>query len=211
MYDITWCPTPHPTSDAVIFLHGRGQSRPATMQIARALSAESTLLVLPCAPNLSWYPMGFLADLSANEPALGASLAFLDEVIGRVVETGASRNRVVLAGFSQGAALATEYVGRKGGVRGLIALSGGRMGPAAWCETTSLSGVAVLLSVAERDPFVPLARVSDTATHFLQRDAVTRLEIFDGDEHCVREAEIAAARMMLAGIFSNRAETGTTT
>jgi predicted esterase len=164
--------------------------------MARPLLNANTLLILPGAPERCWYPTSFLANLEENEPSLSSSLAYVDEVIGKIVETGLSMDQIILAGFSQGAALAAEYVGRKGGVTGLIAFSGGRIGPwsDAWEESVSLSGIPMLFSVATRDPFVPLKRVKETVSHFARRGASIMLETFEEDEHYVRESEYAAAR-----------------
>lgn len=196
IYDTTWHSPEKATSRALVFLHGRSQSHMATLSMARPLLNANTLLILPGAPERCWYPTSFLANLEENEPSLSSSLAYVDEVIGKIVETGLSRDQIILAGFSQGAALAAEYVGRKGGVTGLIAFSGGRIGPwsDAWEESVSLSGIPMLFSVATRDPFVPLKRVKETVSHFARRGASIMLETFEEDEHYVRESEYAAAR-----------------
>jgi phospholipase/carboxylesterase len=200
MYKTECYPPKGPPSQALIFLHGRGQSHAATLSIANTLVLDNTLLVLPCAPEQSWYPANFLSDLADNEPSLGASITYLDKVIGKLLDMGFTRGQIVMGGFSQGAALAAEYVGRGGGVKALIAFSGGRLGPwdTNWEETSSLSGIQMLFSVAIRDPFVPLERVRETASHFAQRGAIIQLETFDEDEHYVRQSEYNAARVLLA-------------
>jgi predicted esterase len=161
---------------------------------------HNTLLVLQCAPEQRWYPGSLLSELADNEPSLGASVTYLDKVTGKLLDMGLTRRQIVMAGFSQGAALAAEYVGRRGAVKALIAFSGGRLGPwgTNWKERASLSGIQMLFSVATRDPFVPLERVRETASHFAQRGAITQLEMFDEDEHYVRQSESNAARALLA-------------
>jgi predicted esterase len=200
MYKTEWYPPKGPPSQALIFLHGRGQSHAATLSIANTLVLHNTLLVLPCAPEQRWYPGSLLSELADNEPSLGASVTYLDKVTGKLLDMGLTRRQIVMAGFSQGAALAAEYVGRRGAVKALIAFSGGRLGPwgTNWKERASLSGIQMLFSVATRDPFVPLERVRETASHFAQRGAITQLEMFDEDEHYVRQSESNAARALLA-------------
>lgn len=200
MYKTECYPPKGPPSQALIFLHGRGQSHAATLSIANTLVLHNTLLVLPCAPERRWYPANLLSDLADNEPSLGASITYLDKVIGKLLDMGLTRRQIVMAGFSQGAALAAEYVGRGGAVKALIAFSGGRLGPwgTNWKERTSLSGIQMLFSIATRDPFVPLERVRETASHFAQRGAIIQLEMFDEDEHYVRQSEYNAARALLA-------------
>ncbi|MFM0741753.1 dienelactone hydrolase family protein [Paraburkholderia xenovorans] len=198
MYDTTWHSPKSSITQAVIFLHGRNQSQAATLAIAQPLQDTNTLLVLPSASQRSWYPGSFLANLQENEPWLSSSISYIDAVIERIIETGLSTDQIILAGFSQGAALAAEYVGRIHKVKGLIAFSGGRIGPwgCNWEEDTSLSAMPMLFSVATRDPFVPLKRVRETVAHFARRGANTILKTFEEDEHYVRKSEYIAARAL---------------
>jgi phospholipase/carboxylesterase len=209
MYKTAWHLPKGAPSQALIFLHGRGQSHAATLSIANTLVLDNTLLVLPCAPEQRWYPASILSDIADNEPSLGASISYLDKVIGELLDTGLTRRQIVMAGFSQGAALASEYVGRGGAVKALIAFSGGRLGPwgTNWRERAPLSGIQMLFSVATRDPFVPSERVRETASHFAQRGAIIQLELFDEDEHCVRQSEYNAARALLAQADSEHLST----
>ncbi|AIO35755.1 phospholipase/Carboxylesterase family protein [Burkholderia cenocepacia] len=199
MYETTWHPPKNAVTQALIFLHGRNQSQAATHSIAQPLPNANTLLVLPSAPQRCWYPGSFLAEIQENEPSLSSGIAHLDAVIEKIIQgSGLSTDQIILAGFSQGAALAAEYVGRVRKVKGLIAFSGGRNGPwgCNWEEDTSLSPMPMLFSVATRDPFVPLKRVKETVAHFAQRGANAILETFEEDEHYVRESEYTAARAL---------------
>jgi phospholipase/carboxylesterase len=198
MYETTWYSPKSSITQALIFLHGRNQSQAATFAIAQPLPNTNTLLVLPSAPQHRWYPDSFLANIKENEPWLSSSISHIDAVIEKIIETGLSTDQIILAGFSQGAALAAEYVGRIRKLKGLIAFSGGRIGPwgCNWEEDTSLSAMPMLFSVATRDPFVPLKRVRETVAHFAQRGANTILETFEEDEHHVRKSEYTAARAL---------------
>lgn len=198
MYETTWHSPKSSITQALIFLHGRNQSQTATFAIAQPLPNTNTLLALPSAPQRCWYPDSFLANIQDNEPWLSSSIFHIDAVIEKILETGLSTDQIILAGFSQGAALAAEYVGRMRKVKGLIAFSGGRIGPwgCNWEEDTSLSEMPMLFSVATRDPFVPLKRVRETVAHFAQRGANTILETFEEDEHYVRKSEYTAARAL---------------
>ncbi len=66
----------------------------------------------PRAASGTWYPQRFLAPLAQNEPYLTSALSVLAEVVAELVARGISRERVVLAGFSQGACLALEFAAR---------------------------------------------------------------------------------------------------
>src|SRR5579864_2372281 len=129
MYETTWHSPKSSITQALIFLHGRNQSQAATFAIAQPLPNTNTLLALPSAPQRCWYPDSFLANIQDNEPLLSSSISHIDAVIEKIIETGLSTDQIILAGFSQGAALAAEYVGRMRKVKGLIAFSGGRIGP----------------------------------------------------------------------------------
>ena len=98
-----------------VFLHGRGQSA-AQMQeevIAR-LDAPDVHFVLPQAPAPAWY------DAKAVDPMTEATAVQLDAALSLMKAdiasaTAAAPGRpLVIAGFSQGACLSTEYLLRGG-------------------------------------------------------------------------------------------------
>jgi phospholipase/carboxylesterase len=206
MYTTNWVEPHRPQRRALIFLHGRGQSAAATLSIAHRFTTDDTLLVLPAASSLSWYPNGFLAPLDANAPHLEASLQYVDDVLDMVLDRGFQTDAIAIGGFSQGAALAAEFVGRRGPRCGsLICLTGGRIGPPGtlWDEEITLAGISMWFSGGLNDPFVPFGRVEQTAAHFAGRGAEVDVTSFDDDEHVVRDAECDAARRLLRSLPSD--------
>ena len=169
--------------------------------MAQRLLTPDSILAVPGAPLQSWYPASFLSAVAMNETELEASLRYLEEVIGKIVDRGISPNEITLAGFSQGAALAAEFTGRKPrALRTLIAFTGGRIGPwnVRWPEDTRLDNVRMLFSASARDPFVPFKRIEETIEHFMQRGATVDVLSFDDSDHCVREEEYRAALTLIA-------------
>ena len=84
--------------------------------------------LLPAAHDHVWYPAGFMAPAADNQPGIDHSL----EAIDRIALSLAHRpdERIVWAGFSQGACLVSEWVARHPRRWGaLLAFTGGRLGP----------------------------------------------------------------------------------
>ncbi|MFM0016517.1 dienelactone hydrolase family protein [Paraburkholderia sediminicola] len=201
MYGTRWFEASETPQKALIFLHGRGQASRSAQAMAQRLFMPDSILALPEAPSQSWYPASFLSAVAMNEAELEASLRYLEEVIEQVVDRGISPDAITLAGFSQGAALAAEFAGRKLCAFGaLIAFTGGRIGPwnVRWSENTRLDNMRMLFSGSARDPFVPFKRIEETIEHFMQRGATVDFLSFDDTDHCVREEEYRAALTIIA-------------
>jgi phospholipase/carboxylesterase len=196
MYRTRWFEALETPRKALVFLHGRGQASRSAQAMAKRLFMPDSILALPEAPSQSWHPSSFLSAAAMNETELEASLRYLDEVIGKIVDSGISPDAITLAGFSQGAALAAEFTGRKPrALRALIAFTGARIGPwnVRWPEDTRLENMRMLFSASARDPFVPLKRIEETIKHFTQRGATVDALSFDDSDHCVRDEEYRAA------------------
>lgn len=107
-------------SAAVIVLHGLGADGSDFVPVCEALdlrAAGAVRYVLPHAPERpvtinggsvmrAWYDILALGGRGAEDEAgLRASLALVEQLIGREVERGIAASRIVLAGFSQGCAM----------------------------------------------------------------------------------------------------------
>jgi phospholipase/carboxylesterase len=125
---------------AVIWLHGLGADGWDFVPIIdelRALGVPATRFVFPNAPMMpvtinggyvmrAWYDI-LGTDLVRREDEAGirASQARIETLIAREVERGMPRTRIVLAGFSQGCAIALQTGLRQvEPLAGLVALSG---------------------------------------------------------------------------------------
>jgi predicted esterase len=117
--------------------------------------------------------------------------------------------RVVVAGFSQGACLALEFAARNprryGGVAGL---TGGLIGPPGTPRDYpgSLAGTPVFLGAGDPDPHVPWARVEESAEALRRLGAVVTLRRYPGLPHTVDDDEIEALRALVDGALAAGAE-----
>jgi phospholipase/carboxylesterase len=167
--------TAEPTA-AVIWLHGLGADGFDFVPVVReleALGAPSPRYVFPHAPMRpvtinngfvmrAWYDIR-TADLGHREDEAGirASQAAVERLIERETARGVPRRRIVLAGFSQGAAITLQTGLRQAEpLAGLIALSGYLpLAEALAVERHAASdAVPLLMAHGKDDPVVPIAR-----------------------------------------------------
>ncbi len=195
---------------AVILLHGRGASAQNILMLAAEFERDDLVYLAPQAAGSSWYPYSFLAPLSQNEPKLSSAMRTVGRVLDEVAAKGIPPSRVVLAGFSQGACLASEYAARNprryGGV---VALSGGLIGneqlravdpPAdkVFDYDGDLDGTPIFLGCSDEDPHIPLMRVERSAEALLALGGEVTMQIYPGMGHTVNDDEIEHVRRLLA-------------
>ncbi|HEX2018436.1 MAG TPA: dienelactone hydrolase family protein [Aurantimonas sp.] len=186
---------------AVVCLHGRGASAGDIIGLGAALGGEAVAYLAPQADGGAWYPRPFMEALPANEPALSAALGRIDAIVTGLEGQGFGAGRVVLAGFSQGACLAVEYLARNPGkVGAVLGFSGGLIGPSVADRPTppDLATVPVFLGCSERDPFIPATRVRETAEHLAQRGAAVTAKLYPGNAHAINDDQIQEGRLLLA-------------
>jgi phospholipase/carboxylesterase len=186
---------------ALILLHGRGASARDILALGEAIAPPTWALVAPQAAGHTWYPNSFLAPRAHNEPYLSSALTRVGEVLAGVLATGLSAERVAIAGFSQGACLSSEFVGRHPRrYRALLAFTGGLIGPLGEPITLSgeLAGTPVLLSSGDPDSHVPWQRVEQSAQLLTGIGAHVSLRRYPGRPHTVSQADIDEARALLA-------------
>ena len=122
-------PSPDDALVVVVAVHGRGQSPQYLREhLVERLDDPDICWLLPAAHDHVWYPAGFMAPAADNQPGIDHSL----EAIDRIALSLAHRpdERIVWAGFSQGACLVSEWVARHPRRWGaLLAFTGGRLGP----------------------------------------------------------------------------------
>ncbi len=187
-------------SAAMILVHGRGATPTSILELAEALWHPEFTYLAPAAAGNTWYPYSFMAEIAANEPGLSSGLAVLDSLAARVVEAGVPRDRIVLAGFSQGACLMLEFAVRHVARYGaLLGFSGGLIGPrgTTWSSEGHFDGTPVFLGCSDIDAHVPLDRVEETARVFERMGAVVEKRIYPGMGHLINEDEIAFARSIV--------------
>ncbi len=193
---------------AVVLLHGRGGSAEDILELGSALQLPNVAYLAPQASGHTWYPLSFLSPREANEPYLSSALAKVDSVVQFLEQAGFGRERIVVAGFSQGACLATEYVvSHPARYGGLIAFTGGLIGPPGSLRQSSsgeLAGTPALLCSGDPDPHVPWERVEQSAAILSAMDAKVTTKRYPGRPHTITQEELALARNLLLQISDKR-------
>src|ERR1700730_10090019 len=144
---------------AVILVHGRGASAADILGLADEFDSPELAYLAPEAAGHTWYPCSFLAPTEQNQPWLNSALSLLGRIVERAIEAGIQRNKIVIAGFSQGACLSTEFVARNAArYGGLVRVTGGVFWPPGtrFDYPGSLSGTLAFLGSGGSPPSSPL-------------------------------------------------------
>lgn len=184
----------------VVLVHGRGGTAEDILGLAGMVGGDDIAWLAPQAADRTWYPYSFLEPLARNEPKLTSALARLGAILEDLSREGVGGDRVVLAGFSQGACLSLEFAARAARrYAGVAALSGGLIGPPGTARDYggSLEGTRVFLGCSDIDPHIPLARVEESAEVVARLGGDVDLRIYPGMGHTVNQDEIEALRAMV--------------
>lgn len=190
---------------AAILLHGRGATAESILDLTRVLPSDGMTWLAPQAAGHTWYPSRFVAPIESNEPWLTSALEAVGDVLAQVELAGLSRRRVLVAGFSQGACLALEFVVRSPArYGGVAALSGGLIGPpgTVWPDRGSLEGTPVFLGCSDVDDHIPKERVVESAAALRMRGAEVTDVLYPGMGHTVNEDEMANVGRLVEGLFA---------
>ena len=177
-----------------LVVHGRDQD-PVYMveHLVGPLALPDVAYVMPAADGGTWYPGRFSAPRAVNEPRLGYALDALEAAIAEVAP-----ERLVLAGFSQGACLVADLIARRPRLyAGAAVLTGALIGseePA----VEPLGGLPVFMETGRYDDWVALEHVEATARAFEAAGARVELEVSDDREHRIRAGAVAGVRALLA-------------
>jgi phospholipase/carboxylesterase len=158
---------------AVIWLHGLGADGRDFLPIVPELHlppASAPRFVFPHAPvravtinsgmrMRAWYDiLGLAAGAVEDEAGIRASAALVEQYVGREREAGIAAHRIVLAGFSQGGAIALHAgLRHEAALAGVLALSTYLPLQQKLTEAASASqGLAILMCHGRHDPIVPI-------------------------------------------------------
>jgi phospholipase/carboxylesterase len=196
-------------------LHGRGAGPENILDLVPRLDRPQFQYLAPAAPNRTWYPFSFMAEIEKNEPHLSNALAQVGQAVADAESSGVPRHKIVLLGFSQGACLATEFTIRNAARwGGLIAFSGGFVGPAGTRATEGteirarategsegkFDGTPMFFGCSDVDAHVPESRVRESAALCERMGAKVTTKIYPGMGHVVSDDEIAQARLILDAV-----------
>ncbi|MQT15599.1 alpha/beta hydrolase [Segnochrobactrum spirostomi] len=197
-----------PAARAVcVLVHGRGQS-PEEMQshVLARLTAPAVAFMLPRAPEGAWWTARAVDPLTSITRAELATA--LDHLAAAMAAARGELPGVplVLAGFSQGACLAIEYL--SAGLPApdvLVAFTGCRVGVEADNRREAApAGVPVYLTGGDADPWIPLSAFTDAAQSLGRQRANVRADLFPGRPHEVSAAEIAMLSSILGDCAAGR-------
>lgn len=189
---------------AMILIHGRGASAQNILELAQELSHSDFAYLAPQAANSTWYPYSFLEPVTRNEPGITSGLQVIGDLVDQIEAAGIPAERIVLAGFSQGACLASEFVARNTRrYGGLLVFSGGLIGSPDTPRdyTGSLAGTPVFLGCSDVDFHIPLARVEETAVVFTSLGAHVNKQIYPGMAHTIVPDELEHARKIVQSVI----------
>jgi phospholipase/carboxylesterase len=195
---------------AVILVHGRGASAEDVLDLGREFDRPELAYLAPQAAGNSWYPYSFLTPIEQNEPWLRSALNKLRKVVEDTSNAGIGREKIVIAGFSQGACLASEFVARNATrYGGLIAFSGGLIGPpgTAFRYAGKLVGTRAFFGGGDPDAHVPWQRVQESASVLSALGAEVLLRRYPRMGHTINREELDEARRLLVKVFSPAANT----
>jgi len=190
---------------AMVMVHGRGATAESILELARELDQPDFAYLAPPATGHSWYPNSFLAPIPSNEPWLSSALAFIEDVLARVMAAGIPPERTMLLGFSQGACLSLEFTARHARrYGGVVGLSGGLIGPdgAPRDYAGSLAGTPVFLGCSDVDPHIPKGRVHHTAEVLRRLGGDVTERLYPGMGHTINHDEIKFVRGMMAALVA---------
>ena len=96
---------------ALVLTHGRGATAESILSLAPLLGADDFAWFAPQASGNTWYPFSFLSPIPQNEPGITSGIQVLHDLVAYIEKAGIPTERIVLAGFSQGACLTLEFGG----------------------------------------------------------------------------------------------------
>lgn len=194
----------------LVLAHGRGASAADILGLAAQLGLPDIAAIAPEAPGNSWWPVSFLAPTAQIGAHVDRGVAAMEMAVAALEDEGLPRDRIWLAGFSQGACLALETFARSGaGLGGAFGLSGALVGTADGdgpadpalhghgpkrFDYAGRRGGRVRISLHEGDPHIPLKRARDSAAVLRSLGATVELDVYPGQGHGILRADIAALR-----------------
>lgn len=187
----------------LLLLHGRGDSPGGILSLAHELELPPDwIVVAPEAVGRQWYPQRFIMPQQQNQPFLSSALQVVEQSFAQLLQWGIEPKQVIVAGFSQGACLASEYCARNAQqYGGLVIFSGGLIGSDEEVHSNQysedLAQTPVFNGCDEDDFHIPKARVLETTKILNQLGAQVEERIYSGLGHRINQEEIDFLQQMI--------------
>ncbi|MFC7186402.1 alpha/beta hydrolase [Halorubrum yunnanense] len=214
---------------AIVLVHGRGATARSIVDFGEEVAGDGDVAVSPSAsppavretaglsllaPQAAantWYPNSFLAPVADNEPGRSSGLRAVRRAVETATTAGVPTERVLVAGFSQSACLASEFVARNPArYGGLAVLSGESVEvddyvshPAAAVDGDAaepLAGTPAFLGCSDVDPHIPEERVQETTAVLEALGADVDERIYEGMGHGINKDETDAVAALVASL-----------
>jgi homogentisate 1,2-dioxygenase len=179
----------------VLALHGRGASADRfAADLERRIGPRTDLtIVAPQAHDNTWYPKGFLAPLAENQPNLDSALSVVETLWHALVAT-VGAERVVVAGFSQGACLALTWLSQTSSrPRHVLAFTGAPT-PLPHADFAAARGIELHISAAAGDSWVARETFESAVARFRDAGANVTAALVPGDTHAIHGPDDEALR-----------------
>jgi phospholipase/carboxylesterase len=190
----------HDARVAAVVVHGRDQD-PAYMleHLVAPLGLSGIAYLLPAAAGGSWYPGRYFDPRAANEPWLSRALEACEATVAIALRAGIPAERIMLAGFSQGACLLADFIARRPRPYGAAALLTGALigAPEELTPLPPLDGLPVVLVSSRHDEWVCVEDVCATARAFEAAGARVDLQVLDTREHLIAPDAVERVRTLL--------------
>jgi len=197
-------PAPADARRVVLAIHGRGANAGRMTRDVLDLVGwdPHTAVVAPQGPRNEWYTASYRTPRAELGDALAESLAAVGAALDRIL-ADVPAERVFVAGFSQGACLASELIAqRPERLGGLIALAGARVGSADDQPPIArdLASMPAVFGVSDGDRWLDTDDVEATAAAFEAAGAAVTLVRTPGGAHEMSARQRVAAREVLLGV-----------
>jgi phospholipase/carboxylesterase len=191
-------------SVVAVLVHGRDQDAGYMQEnLVEPVQRPDTAYLMPEAPSRSWYAGRFSDPVPTLEPALSSALSAIEAAVAVASQASVP---VVLAGFSQGACLVAELLGRRGrmGLAGAAVLTGALIGERSRPEEVRrlevrFDGLPVELVSSELDEWVGPEFVGAAARSLADAGAAVHLQLTWEPEHRIDDVAVAAVARLLYG------------
>jgi phospholipase/carboxylesterase len=193
-------PDPADARAVAVLMHGRDQDEAVMLDVAQRLALADVAYLLPVSAQRTWYPGRYFDPRAGNEPDLSEALVAIDDAINRAAVPD---ERIVLAGFSQGACLIADYVAAAGprAFAGAAILTGSLIGtPEERATPDVAAGLPMVFASSRYDEWIALPDALATVDAFADAGAATTWIELDDRVHHVSDRAVDALRELFVAL-----------